>query len=276
MLSRLGPGFSSWLGTSDPTNCVGPQKGKACPPSVAPDEPGTRVSSLCEASGAAGKWVGWSLLPNARRWARRTPDGRERPAQMPVHSAVRKPGSERGSHLAREELAPEAGIAPSLGLDSRLPSCPPRRRRPDLQTCGGALPGRHRGLPSPCLTWGTPSPGKWSAADGDWEGLLGTGRGRGGQTGRAAGLPDPRLRLRGLRVVEPALPLPDGGAGAEPGGELGLRGCLQVWETPGRGAVGWGGRGPRAWSPTLTTAFPPRLGGPPPPVPASKQHPSHP
>lgn len=192
MLSRLGPGFSSWLGTSDPTNCVGPQKGKACPPSVAPDEPGTRVSSLCEASGAASKWVGWSLLPNARRWARRTPDGRERPAQMPVHSAVRKPGSERGSHLAREELAPEAGIAPSLGLDSRLPSCPPRRRRPDLQTCrpvagpslGGTEACRLRALPGapPVLESGAQQ--------------TGTGRACWGRGGDGAGKPVGRLGSR--------------------------------------------------------------------------------
>ena len=70
--------------------------------------------------------------------------------------------------------------------------------------------------------------------------MLGMGRGRGGQTGRAAGFLAPRLRLlRGLCVVGAAL-TPDGGAGAEPGGELGLRGCLQVRGDP---RPGWVWRG---------------------------------
>lgn len=58
--------------------CVGPQKGKACPPSVAPNEPGTRVSSLyvkhleqlvCGSVGACCRALGAGLggLPTATR-----------------------------------------------------------------------------------------------------------------------------------------------------------------------------------------------------------------
>lgn len=78
---------------------------------------------------------------------------------MPVHSAVRKQGSERGSHLAWEELAPEAGIAPSLGLDSRLPSCPPAAEvpRPADPVAGPSLGGTEachlRALPGHPQSW---------------------------------------------------------------------------------------------------------------------------
>lgn len=64
------------LGSHKP--CVGPQKGKACPPSVAPNEPGTRVSSLYvkhlerPVSGLVGACcrvpgTGLSRLPTAAR-----------------------------------------------------------------------------------------------------------------------------------------------------------------------------------------------------------------
>lgn len=173
------------------------------------------------------------------------------------------------SPLSSEEARLREGKSPGLGgagtrsWDRSFPgpglpaSFLPARGRgaQTCRPCGGALPGRHRGLPSPCLTWGTPSPGKWSAADGDWEGLLGTGRGRGGQTGQAAGLPDPRLRSR------PELTLSDGGAGAEPGGSWRCKAAFRYRRPQARGCgVGWAG--PRAWSPTLTTPFPPRLGAP--------------
>ena len=172
--------------------CVGPQKGKARPPSVAPNEPGTRVSSLYvkhlgqPVSGS----VGWRLLQSARCWARRTPDGCERPAQMPVCSAVRKPGSERGSHPAREELAPEAGMAPSLGLGSRLPPCPPAVEvpRPADPVAGPSLGGTEayclRVLP------GAP-PALESGAQ-----QMGTGRACWGRGGDEAGKPVGRLGSR--------------------------------------------------------------------------------
>lgn len=106
---------------------------------------------------------------------------------MPVHSAVRKQGSERGSHLAWEELAPEAGIAPSLGLDSRLPSCPPAAEvpRPADPVAGPSLGGTEachlRALPGapPVLESGAQQ--------------TGTGRACWGQGGDGAGKPVRRL-----------------------------------------------------------------------------------
>lgn len=199
--------------------------------------------------------MGW-LAPVAERQVLGSADSRRLREAGPDASPL---SSEEAG--LREGKSPSPGGAGTRSWDGSFPgprlpaSFLPARSR-GAQTCrpyGGALPGRHRGLPSPCLTWGTPSPGKWGAPDGDWEGLLGTGRGRGGQTGRVAGFPAPMLRLWGLCVVVvgAALTLPDGGAGAEPGGELGLRGCLQVRgdPRPGRVCVGGGKWGSHTWSP---------------------------